>query len=126
MSFKSEAFVRHALHIGALELVPGGRTLKSGRVSPYFFNSGLFNTATNLSKLAEAYVSASIEFTSPDIVFGPAYKGIPLAVAVALELAQERGRDIGYAFNRKEEKKHGDGGVIVGYQKLKGKRVLIV
>lgn len=116
----AETFVAYALSIGALELIPEGRRLKSGRISPYFFNSGLFCTGDSLSQLARGYASAASEFT-PDVIFGPAYKGIPLAVAVA----QAIGGNIGYAFDRKEAKDHGDGGVIVG-SSLRDKRVLIV
>ncbi|KAK6340749.1 orotate phosphoribosyltransferase [Orbilia brochopaga] len=111
----------------------GTFTLKSGRVSPYFFNAGLFNTARSLTCLAEAFAqtllgqqdaSAAPDF---DVVFGPAYKGIPLATLVCSRLGalDDRFLDIGYSFNRKEKKDHGEGGGIVGYQ-LKGKRVLIV
>lgn len=113
-------FLLYALQIGALELVPGGRQLKSGRISPYFFNSGLFYTGETISNLAKAYASA-IKGFQPDVIFGPAYKGIPLAVTVA----QAIGGNIGYAFNRKEEKDHGEGGSIIGAS-LQEKKVLIV
>jgi orotate phosphoribosyltransferase len=116
----AETFVAYALGIGALELLPEGRKLKSGRISPYFFNSGLFNTGDTVSNLARAYAAAASEFT-PEVVFGPAYKGIPLATAVA----QAIGGNVGYAFNRKEAKDHGEGGIIVGMP-LEGKDVLIV
>lgn len=103
----------------------GEFTLKSGRVSPYFFNAGLFNTGSALAKLgrfyANAVVAAGIGF---DIIFGPAYKGIPLATVTAAALADEHGIDKPYAFNRKEAKDHGEGGNIVGAP-LEGK-VLIV
>ncbi|KAL7273025.1 hypothetical protein RUND412_004144 [Rhizina undulata] len=110
----------------------GTFTLKSGRVSPYFFNAGAFSTARLLSSLASAYANAihnhpSI-FNSFDVIFGPAYKGIPLATLTATklyELDPAKYGDIGYAFNRKEAKDHGEGGNIVG-SSLKGKRVLIV
>lgn len=116
----AETFVAYALGIGALELVPQGRKLKSGRVSPYFFNSGLFNTGDTLKNLTRAYVAAANEF-SFDVVFGPSYKGVPLATAVAIEM----GGSVGYSFNRKEAKNHGEGGIIVGAG-VAGKRVLIV
>ena len=103
----------------------GEFTLKSGRVSPYFFNSGLFNTGTLISALgryyAHAIIDSGIEF---DMLFGPAYKGIPLATATAIALADHHGRDLPYAFNRKEAKDHGEGGTIVGAP-LQG-RVLII
>jgi orotate phosphoribosyltransferase len=107
----------------------GTYILKSGRTSPYFFNAGGFNTASLLSTLANSYAStiaaSSLNF---DVVFGPAYKGIPLASCTATALYAldaERFKDVGYAFNRKEAKAHGEGGSIVGAD-LKGKRVLVV
>lgn len=103
----------------------GQFVLKSGRISPYFFNTGLFNSGMRMSRLgqfyAEALVESGIEF---DMLFGPAYKGIPLAVATAISLAEHHGRDVPYAFNRKEAKDHGEGGSIVGAP-LSG-RVLII
>ena len=103
----------------------GEFTLKSGRVSPYFFNSGFFNTGARISRLAGYYAdaikAANLEF---DMLFGPAYKGVPLAVAVAITLSQNRERDVPYAFNRKEVKKYGEGGLIIG-SPLNG-RILIV
>ena len=93
----------------------GDFTLKSGRQSPYFFNTGLFDTGAKLTRLASAYarriVDSGLEF---DILYGPAYKGIPLAAATSIALAAEHGRDLPFAFNRKEAKDHGEGGVIVG------------
>lgn len=118
----SREFVQYALSIGALELVPEGRKLKSGRISPYFFNSGLFNTGDSLSRLAGAYAAAVYrDGRRPDVIFGPAYKGIPLVSAVAVTL----GNSIEYAFNRKEEKDHGEGGLIVG-KSFEGKTVTIL
>lgn len=124
-------FVRYALDLGALTLYPDeGRKLKSGRLSPYFFNSGLFSTAASIDQLAGAYVNTIEahydEDTLPDVIFGPAYKGIQIATMVAylLSLGQIN-YDPGIAFNRKEAKDHGEGGVLVGSD-LAGKRVLIV
>ncbi len=117
-------FIRYALSIGAIELVPEGRRLKSGRISPYFFNSGLFNTGDSIGQLANAYVSV-LNSLKVDVVFGPAYKGIPLVTAVSMEMWQKHGVSIGYAFNRKEAKDHGDGGIIVG-SPLADKKVLII
>jgi len=103
----------------------GDFTLKSGRKSPYFFNAGLFNTGGRLAKLGKYYAmairEAGLEF---DVLFGPAYKGIPLAATMAVALADSHGVDTPYCFNRKEAKDHGEGGSIVGAQ-LKG-RVLVV
>jgi orotate phosphoribosyltransferase len=118
-----QAFIQLALARGALRF--GSFTLKSGRVSPYFFNAGLFNTGAALAELgacyADAIVAAGLEF---DVLFGPAYKGIPLATATATALAQRHGRDVPWVFNRKEAKDHGEGGNLVGAP-LSG-RVLIV
>ncbi|MEK7143521.1 MAG: orotate phosphoribosyltransferase [Patescibacteria group bacterium] len=122
---RAKEFVRYALSIGALELVPEGRKLKSGRISPYFFNSGLFNTGDSITELIKAYVSADTFFVEAEVVFGPAYKGIPLATAMAMAMSIKYKTRVGYAFNRKEEKKHGDGGTIVGCP-LAGKKVLII
>jgi orotate phosphoribosyltransferase len=116
-------FLQFAIDVGVLRF--GSFTLKSGRQSPYFFNSGLFNTGSHLARLgrfyAQAILDSHIEF---DMLFGPAYKGIPLASATAIALADHHQRDVPYAFNRKEAKDHGEGGVTVGAQ-LKG-RVLII
>ena len=116
-------FVDYCLERGALGF--GEFTLKSGRVSPYFFNAGIFNRGADLAALADFYADAiaqsGIEF---DLLFGPAYKGIPLAAITASALYQYHQRDIPYAFNRKEAKDHGEGGTTVGAP-LEG-RVLIV
>jgi orotate phosphoribosyltransferase len=103
----------------------GSFTLKSGRESPYFFNAGLFNTGAAIGAVGRAYAaaaaSANLEF---DMLFGPAYKGIPLVTITAAALAEHAGRNLPFAFNRKEAKDHGEGGNIVG-SPLSG-RVLIV
>ena len=116
-------FLQLALRAEALRF--GEFTLKSGRLSPYFFNAGRFDSGTALAELAACYVdavdAAGIEF---DLLFGPAYKGIPLATAVACEYAR-RGRDLPLAFNRKEAKAHGEGGMLIGAP-LAGRKVLIV
>ncbi len=116
-------FLDFALDAGALRF--GEFTLKSGRNSPYFFNAGLFNTGLHLARLGRYYASAivdsGIEF---DLLFGPAYKGIPLAAVTCAALADRHQRDLPYAFNRKEAKDHGEGGDIVG-SPLQG-RILII
>lgn len=121
-AYKKE-FIDLALELGVLRF--GEFTLKSGRISPYFFNAGLFNTGYAAAKLGRFYAAAiagtEIEF---DILFGPAYKGIPLAALTAASLAEHYGIDVSYGYNRKEAKAHGEGGSVVGAP-LEG-RVLII
>ena len=116
-------FIRFAIERGVLRF--GQFTLKSGRVSPYFFNAGLSDSGLALAQLgrfyAQAVVASGIAF---DVLFGPAYKGIPLAATTAVALAEQHGRDMPWCFNRKEAKDHGEGGTLVGAP-LQG-RVLIV
>jgi orotate phosphoribosyltransferase len=116
-------FLSFAIEIGALGF--GDFTLKSGRQSPYFFNAGRFNSGARLARLARAYaqciVASGVEY---EVLYGPAYKGIPLAAATSVTLASEYGLDAPYAFNRKEVKDHGEGGLIVG-SPLAG-RILII
>lgn len=117
------AFIEFAIARQALKF--GNFTLKSGRQSPYFFNAGCFNTGNDLVQLGDCYAKALIRNgLDIDLVFGPAYKGIPLAAATAMALAKDYQRDLPFAFNRKEAKTHGEGGNIVGAP-LAG-RVLLV
>ena len=118
-----KAFIEFALERDVLRF--GEFTLKSGRKSPYFFNAGLFSSGRDLAKLgqyyAEALVAANIEF---DVLFGPAYKGIPIATTTAVALAEKHDVDTPYCFNRKEKKDHGEGGNLVG-SPLEGRVMLV-
>ncbi|ATZ10042.1 orotate phosphoribosyltransferase [Erwinia amylovora] len=116
-------FIEFAINKQVLKF--GEFTLKSGRKSPYFFNAGLFNTGRDLALLgrfyAQALVDSGIDF---DLVFGPAYKGIPIATTTVVALADHHDRDVPYCFNRKEAKDHGEGGTLVG-SALQGKIMLV-
>ncbi len=120
------AFVQFALNEGVLRF--GSFVTKSGRTSPYFFNAGLFNSGGSVGRLSQFYAQALIDSRQPfDMLFGPAYKGIPLATATAVALAAHPGRggrDVPFAYNRKEAKDHGEGGLLVGAP-LQGKVVII-
>ena len=118
-----QQFLEFALQRGVLRF--GEFTLKSGRKSPYFFDAGLFNSGAALATLGRCYAQAVVESgIGFDMLFGPAYKGIPLASVTAAALAEQHGRDLPYCFNRKEAKDHGEGGSLVGAP-LKG-RVLVI
>ncbi|WP_275553269.1 orotate phosphoribosyltransferase [Mixta sp. Marseille-Q2659] len=116
-------FIEFALNKQVLKF--GEFTLKSGRKSPYFFNAGLFNTGRDLALLgrfyAQALVDSGVDF---DLLFGPAYKGIPIATTTAVALADHHQRDVPYCFNRKEAKDHGEGGMLVG-SPLQGRVMLV-
>jgi len=106
-------FIRFAIDRGVLRF--GEFTLKSGRTSPYFFNAGLFNSGSALAQLGRCYAAAIVDSKIPfDVLFGPAYKGIPLAAATAVQLAEQHQLDVPWCFNRKEAKDHGEGGSLVG------------
>ena len=117
------SFVEFALHNEALLF--GEFTLKSGRVSPYFFNAGKFNQGAAFNDLGKYYadtlIQSNIEF---DVLFGPAYKGIPLATAASISLARDHGKSVGVAFNRKEAKTHGEAGKLIGAE-LSGRVVIV-
>lgn len=118
-----KAFFDFAIEQNVLSF--GEFTLKSGRVSPYFFNFGLFRTGSALSQLGRFYAQAIVDSGAEfDMLFGPAYKGIPLVSVTALALYEQHGRDYPYAFNRKEAKDHGEGGTIVGAP-LQGKVLIL-
>ena len=120
--YKKE-FIEFAIERKVLRF--GEFTLKSGRLSPYFFNAGLFNTGGDLAKLGRYYAAAlqaaNVDF---DVLFGPAYKGIPIATTTAVALANDYNLDVPYCFNRKEAKLHGEGGNLVG-SPLLGKIMLV-
>lgn len=123
MQSYKQAFLEFAIQQEVLRF--GEFKLKSGRLSPYFFNAGLFNTGQALGKLGRLYAQAIVEAgLSFDVLYGPAYKGIPLAVATAVALAEQHGKNVPYAFNRKEVKDHGEGGRVIGGS-LSG-RILII
>ena len=123
MESYQEDFLNFAIERDVLKF--GSFTLKSGRVSPYFFNAGNFHTGSDLSRLGDAYanaiVNSGIEF---DVLFGPAYKGIPLSSAASIALSNNHQQDTPWCFNRKEKKAHGEGGVTVGTP-LKGNILII-
>ena len=116
-------FIEFALSKQVLKF--GEFTLKSGRKSPYFFNAGLFNSGRDLAKLGRFYAAALVDAgISYDVLFGPAYKGIPIASATSVQLAEIHDRDVPWCFNRKEAKDHGEGGNLVGTP-LKGRIMLV-
>ncbi|MBG2914099.1 orotate phosphoribosyltransferase [Proteus terrae] len=116
-------FIELALAKNVLKF--GEFTLKSGRVSPYFFNAGLFNTGRDLALLGQFYAQTLLDNNvSCDVLFGPAYKGIPIATTTAVALVEHHDIDIPYCFNRKEAKDHGEGGTLVG-SPLKGNVVIV-
>ncbi len=118
-----KAFIEFALSREVLRF--GEFTLKSGRVSPYFFNAGLFNTGDDLSKLGDFYAAALMDSGLDfELLFGPAYKGIPLATACAISLSTRHQHNVPWCFNRKEAKDHGEGGNIVGAP-MQGKVLII-
>lgn len=124
MTYK-ESFIKFMVDCGVLTF--GQFTLKSGRLAPYFVNAGNYNTGEQIAKLGE-YYSACIKENNLDVetLFGPAYKGIPLAVTAAVQLYEKYGINVNYSFDRKEAKDHGEGGLIVGRQLADGEKVVII
>ena len=110
--FNPQAFIELALSRGVLKF--GEFTLKSGRVSPYFFNAGLLNDGEALTLLAQGYADKLTQCKNVEVIFGPAYKGIPFVAATAVALSQVHGVSVPWGFNRKEAKDHGEGGMLVG------------
>lgn len=121
-----DRYIEWLLRSGALRF--GSFQTKSGRQSPYFFNTGAFDSGERLGGIAELYAEAIAEHFGDrvDNLFGPAYKGIPLAVMTAFQLSRRLGRDISYTFNRKEVKAHGEGGTLVGRAYTGGERVVVI
>ena len=124
-AYKQE-FIRFMLECSVLRF--GDFVTKSGRKTPFFINTGFYRTGSQLSKLGSYYAKAINDSfgLNLDILFGPAYKGIPLSVATAMEISREYGKDIGYCSNRKEIKDHGDKGILLGTPIEEGARVLII
>ena len=123
VSCHPQAFIELALSRGVLKF--GEFTLKSGRVSPYFFNAGLLNDGEALSLLAQGYADKLTQCNNVEVIFGPAYKGIPFVAATAVALSQVHNQSVPWGFNRKEAKDHGEGGVLVGAS-VEGKKVWII
>lgn len=124
MSYKKE-FIKFMCEAGVLTF--GDFVTKSGRNTPYFVNTGNYKTGEQIAKLGEFYAECMKENgVEPDVLFGPAYKGIPLCVAVAIAMYNKMGKSINYCFNRKEAKDHGEGGVLVGHKLKDGDKVAII
>lgn len=124
MNYK-ESFIRFMAECGVLTF--GNFTLKSGRKAPYFVNTGNYNTGTQLARLGEYYAECIKENNIPvETLFGPAYKGIPLAVACSIAMYNKYDTEVNYCFDRKEEKDHGEGGIIVGKKLTDGEKVVII
>jgi orotate phosphoribosyltransferase len=123
---RATGFVEFLVHCEALTF--GDFTAKSGRPTPYFVNAGNVRTGSQIARMGEFYAAAIMRHWGHDvdIIFGPAYKGIPLVVSTAIALHHDHGRDVGYCFDRKETKDHGEGGSLVGHALADGDRVVII
>ena len=118
-------FIRFLAECGVLRF--GTFTLKSGRVAPYFLNAGEYKTGAQIRRLGGFYADCiEANGLKPDVLFGPAYKGIPLAVGAAIAMGEKYGRDVGFAFDRKEAKDHGEGGLFVGMPLSEGRKTVII
>jgi orotate phosphoribosyltransferase len=126
LPYREKAFLEHLLTSEVLRF--GSFKTKSGRLSPYFFNTGKFNSGAKIEKTAELYADLIADQFGREVdnLFGPAYKGIPLAVATSQILAKKLGRDITFTFNRKEIKDHGEGGSFIGYEYQGGEKVVVI
>ena len=126
MNDYKSSFIEFMVDCGVLTF--GDFTTKSGRKTPFFINTGLYRTGSQIDRLGSFYASCIVEKFGRDfdVLFGPAYKGIPLAVAAASALSRDHGIDIAFSFNRKEAKDHGEGGVLVGHKFKGGERVIII
>lgn len=124
MSYKKE-FIKFMCEAGVLTF--GDFVTKSGRNTPYFVNTGNYKTGEQIAKLGEFYAKCmEANGVEPDVLFGPAYKGIPLCVAVSIAMFNKMGKNVNYCFNRKEAKDHGEGGVLVGHKLKDGDKVVII
>lgn len=124
MNYK-EQFIRFLAECGVLKF--GTFKLKSGRIAPYFLNAGEYKTGAQIRRLGEFYADCIVENGIPaQTLFGPAYKGIPLAISAAVALCEKYGKDVGFCFDRKEVKDHGEGGMFVGTQPKDGDKVVII
>ncbi|MDD5527945.1 MAG: orotate phosphoribosyltransferase [Patescibacteria group bacterium] len=125
MEFYKESFIKFMIEAKALDF--GEFTLKSGRKAPFFINTGKFQTGAQLSQLGYFYADAiANNLRSANVIFGAAYKGIPLAAAASMQLADKYSKNCYYCFNRKEAKDHGEGGLLVGYKPQTGDRIVMV
>ena len=124
MNYK-EQFIRFLAECGVLKF--GTFRLKSGRIAPYFLNAGEYKTGAQIKRLGEFYADCIVNSgVQADVLFGPAYKGIPLAISASVALYEKYGKNVGFCFDRKEVKDHGEGGSLVGYKPKDGDKIIII